>query len=99
MAAGLPGFNSGNSVVNRSIVIPAVSEIQDRQRRNGVTQMALYKQKGSNVYWYDFRLDGHRIRESSKSASKTAAREAMHARRRQLEDERNGIRKPERPKR
>ena len=37
-------------------------------------RMAVYKR--SDVYWYEFIFAGKRIRESSKSTSKTVAREA-----------------------
>jgi len=46
--------------------------------------MTLYKQRGSNIVWYEFQLDGVRYRESSKSTSKIVAAEALRARRRQL---------------
>ncbi len=55
--------------------------------------MSLYRQAGSNVYWYEFQFQGRRIRESSKSTSKTVARDALQARRRQLEESYNGIKK------
>src|SRR5271156_4000063 len=51
--------------------------------------MSLY-QRG-DVWWYKFRFAGPVIRESSKSESKTLAKEAQRARRRQLEDGYNGI--------
>lgn len=60
--------------------------------------MALYRQKGSRVWWYEFRFDGERIRESSKSTVKEVARRAMEAHRRQLEENYNSIKKPEQPK-
>jgi len=43
------------------------------------------------VWWYKFRFAGQVIRESSKSDSKTVAREAERARRRQLEEGFNRI--------
>lgn len=45
----------------------------------------------SNIWWYKFRFAGQVIRESSKSESKTLAKEAEGARRRQLEMGYNGI--------
>jgi integrase len=47
-----------------------------------------------NIWWYKFKFAGQTIRESSKSTSKTMAREAERARRRQLENGFNHI--PER---
>ena len=47
--------------------------------------------KAVNVWWYKFRFGGQVIRESSKSESKTIAKEAERARRRQLEEGYNGI--------
>ena len=60
--------------------------------------MALYKQRGSNVWWYEFQLDGVRYRESSRSPSKTLAAQALRTRRRQLEEAFNGIKKRQMPK-
>lgn len=54
--------------------------------------MSVYKR--GNVWWYKFRFAGQAIRESSKSESKTVAKEAERERRRQLSDSFNGIRKP-----
>ena len=53
--------------------------------------MSLYKR--GNVWWYKFRFNGQPIRDSSHSQSKTVAREAERARRRQLEEGTNGIRR------
>jgi integrase len=60
--------------------------------------MSLYRQKGSKVWWYEFQFAGQRIRESSKTASKKLAGEALQVRRRQLEEGYNGIKKPKPPK-
>ena len=53
--------------------------------------MSLYKR--GDVWWYKFRFAGQMIRESSKSESKTVAKEAERARRRQLEESWNQIKK------
>src|SRR5690242_6726934 len=53
--------------------------------------MALFHYRKSEVWWYDFRFNGRRIRESTKSTSKTLAREAERTRRRQLEESYNNI--------
>lgn len=53
--------------------------------------MSVYKR--GNIWWYKFRFNGQTVRESSKSASRTVAREAEKARRHQLEESFNGIRK------
>lgn len=45
------------------------------------------------VYWYEFVFAGQRIRESSKSRSKTVAQDAERTRRRALEDGFNNIRR------
>src|SRR5579863_1575818 len=55
--------------------------------------MSLYKR--GEVWWYKFHFVGQEIRESSKSESKTMAKEAERARRRQLEESFNSI-KPRR---
>jgi integrase len=49
------------------------------------------------VWWYEFQFNGSRIRESTKTTSKTIAKEAERARRRELELGINGLTKPERP--
>ena len=60
--------------------------------------MSLYKQHGSNVWWYEFRFNKIRYRESAKTTSKTVASEALKARRREFEEKFNGIKKREMPK-
>jgi integrase len=54
--------------------------------------MSVYRR--GEVWWYKFRFAGQMIRESSKSASKTVARDAERARRRELEGSFNSISKP-----
>jgi len=56
--------------------------------------MSLYKR--GRVWWYHFTFNGQEIQESSKSNSKTVAREAERARRRELEQAYNHIPKRER---
>lgn len=56
--------------------------------------MSIFRYPNSQNWWYEFRFAGQRIRESTKSRSRTLAREAEHARRRQLEESYNGIRRP-----
>jgi integrase len=51
--------------------------------------VSLYKR--GDVWWFKFRFASQVIRETSKSKSKTVAKEAERARRRQLEDGYNGI--------
>ena len=53
--------------------------------------------KRGNVWWFKFRFEGQVIRESAKTNSKTLAREAERARRRELELGVNGLTKRERP--
>src|SRR5437870_2924786 len=54
--------------------------------------MSVYKR--GDVWWYKFRFAGQVIRESSKSKSRTVARAAELARRRELEQSFNRIKKP-----
>jgi integrase len=54
--------------------------------------MSLYER--GDVWWYKFRFAGQVIRESSKSESKTVAKEAERSRRRELEESFNRISKP-----
>ena len=56
--------------------------------------MSLYK--GGDVWWYKFWFSEQLIRESSKSDSKTVAKDAEHARRRELEQAYNHIPKRQR---
>ena len=58
--------------------------------------MAVYRR--GETWWYKFRIGGVVIRESAKTNSKTIARDAERARRRQLEESLNGITKRERPR-
>jgi hypothetical protein len=60
--------------------------------------MSLYRQPRSKVWWYEFVFNGERIRETSKSKKRTVAAEAQRARRRQLEEAFNGIKKRQMPK-
>jgi integrase len=56
--------------------------------------MSLYRR--GDVWWYKFYFNGQLIRESSKSDSKTVAKDAQHARRRELEQAYNHIPKRQR---
>ena len=53
--------------------------------------------KTVNVWWYKFRFAGQVIRESSKSESKTIAKDAERARRRELEESWNQIKRRKLP--
>jgi integrase len=57
--------------------------------------MSVYRRGG--VYWFEFEFNGSRIRESARTSSKTIAREAERAWRRELELAVNGLAKRERP--
>jgi hypothetical protein len=61
--------------------------------------MSLYKPNRSSIWWYEFRFEGKRIRETTKTASRTLAVAAERARRRQLEESFNGIHPKRLPKR
>jgi integrase len=54
--------------------------------------MSLYKRGG--VWWYKFRFAGQVVRESSKSKSRTVAKEAERSRRREMEESFNRISRP-----
>jgi len=61
--------------------------------------MSVYKpSKESKTYWYEFIFEGQRVRESAKTHSKTVARDAEKARRRELEESYNGIKRRDRAK-
>jgi integrase len=57
--------------------------------------VSLYKR--GDVWWYKFRFGGQMIRESSKSGSKTLAKEAERSRRRELEESWNQIKRRKLP--
>ena len=57
--------------------------------------MSLYRR--GDVWWYKFRFAGQMIRESSKSEGKTVAKEAERARRRELEESWNQIKRRKLP--
>lgn len=57
--------------------------------------MSLYKR--GDVWWYKFRFAGQMIRESTKSDSKTVAKDAERARRRELEESWNQIKRRKLP--
>ena len=57
--------------------------------------MSLYKR--GYVWWYKFRFAGQVVRESSKSESKTVAKDAERARRRELEESWNQIKRRKPP--
>src|SRR5260370_39142728 len=58
----------------------------------GRRKVSLYKR--GDVWWYKFRFAGQMIREASKSESKTLAKDAERARRRELEESFNRISRP-----
>lgn len=57
--------------------------------------MAIFRR--GKIWWYEFVFRGQRIRETTKSASKTLAIEAERTRRRELEEAVNGIKKRRKP--
>jgi integrase len=63
--------------------------------QKGKIAMSVYRR--GEIWWYKFWFCGQLVRESSKSESKTVAKEAERERRRQLTDSFNGIRKPRNP--
>lgn len=63
-----------------------------------ISPMALFRYPGSKVWWYDFRFASQRIRESTKTRSRQVALHAQHARRRQLEESYNSIKRRQGPR-
>ena len=55
--------------------------------------MSVYRPAGSKVWWYEFQFANQRIRESTKTRSKTLAVDAERSRRRELERAYNGVKK------
>jgi hypothetical protein len=55
--------------------------------------VSVYRPAGSKVWWYEFQFAQQRIRESTKTRSKTLAIEAQRNRRRELECAFNGVKK------
>src|ERR1700728_3821335 len=64
----------------------------------GEIAMSVYRPAISKVWWYDFIFEGQRVRESAKTRSKTIAKDAEKARRRELEESYNGIKRRDRAK-
>jgi integrase len=61
--------------------------------------MAVYRPaRDSRIWWYDFIFQGQRVRESTKTRSKTLAKNAERVRRRELEESYNGIKRRDRAK-
>jgi integrase len=60
--------------------------------------MSVYRPASSKVWWYDFIFERQRVRESAKTRSKTIAKDAERARRRELEESYNGIKRRDRVK-
>src|SRR6185437_11360146 len=58
--------------------------------------MAVYRKKGSKIYWYSFIYRGERIQESTKQSNKTVARQIQDARKTQLAKDEVGIKDRER---
>jgi integrase len=76
--------------------VPKVHPLQVGQERRqtaaeGSTKVSVYKR--GDVWWYKFRFAGQMIRESSKSESKTVAKDAERSRRRELEESYNQIKR------
>ncbi|HKO20458.1 MAG TPA: hypothetical protein VJU82_16400 [Acidobacteriaceae bacterium] len=57
--------------------------------------MALSKR--GNIWWYEFVFRGQRIRETTKSTSRTLAMQAERNRRRELEEAINNVKKQRKP--
>src|SRR6266850_4929066 len=55
--------------------------------------MSVYRPAGSKIWWYEFQFANQRIRESTKSRSKTLAVDAERIRHRELELAYNGVKK------
>jgi integrase len=55
--------------------------------------MSIYRLAGSKIWWYEFRFANQRIRESTKTRSKTLAVDAERNRRSELERAYNGVKK------
>ena len=69
-------------------VLPSPSN-QCHKRRRKRSNMALFKRGG--IWWYEFLFARRRVRESSKTKSKTVAKQAEQNRRRELELGFNGV--------
>lgn len=55
--------------------------------------MSLFKYPGKKTWWYEFHFAGQKVRESAKTRSKEMARRAENARRHDLEESYNGLKK------
>jgi len=71
----------------------------ERKGKGKGKKVAIYRPtKDTKVWWYDFIFEGQRVRESSKSRSKTFAKEAERARRREMEESYHGVKRRDRAK-
>jgi len=60
--------------------------------------MALFRYPGRKTWWYEFRFARQIVRESAKTRSKSVARKAEQARRRELEEGYHGIKRRAEPR-
>src|SRR5436190_895752 len=61
-------------------------------------QMALFRYPGRKTWWYEFRFARQIVRESARTRSKSVARKAEAARRRELEEGYHGIKRRAEPR-
>lgn len=59
--------------------------------------MSVFRYKGSKVWTMDFRIDGQRVRESTKQTSKTRAKDVHDKRKQGIKDGISGIKKQKQP--
>ena len=60
--------------------------------------MALFRYPGRKMWWYEFRFARQIVRESARTRSKSVARKAEQARRRELEEGYHGIKRRAEPR-
>jgi len=60
--------------------------------------MALFRYPRRHTWWYEFRFSGQLVRESARTRSKTMARRAEQARRRELEEGYHGLKRRAEPR-
>ena len=90
----LPGVPRLGALPTEGEDIAAQWQARGQAAQESEVAMSLYRRGG--VWWYEFRFNGQRIQESAKTNSKTVARDAERARRRELEQAYNRIPKRER---
>jgi integrase len=87
----MPAIAPTLASASRSRLILTVSPLPTARNSSGRASISSTPLKRGNVWWYEFWFAGRRVRESSKTGSKTLAKAAEQKRRRELEEGFNNL--------